>query len=295
VFADAIARLADDVDLALGRPADFQVADVGAGAGELLTLLADRLPDRARLTGVDLRNRPERLPDRIGWRSEPPAEMVGVLLANELLDNVPVDVVQVDVDGTVREVLVEPATGAESLGGPPGADDRAWLDAWWPLDDAPPGARAEVGSRRDEAWAGWTEALAAGLAMAIDYAHDRDSRPATGSLVGYRDGRQVPPVADGSGDLTAHVALDSCAARLTNRRSGDQVALARQRDVLRALGVDATRPTPGGDPHAYVRGLARASDAWWLTAPDGLGDFGWLALAREIPMPRCFSGSFAAG
>jgi SAM-dependent MidA family methyltransferase len=295
VFADAIARLVEEVDLALDRPPAMQVVDIGAGAGELLTRLAYRLPSRVRLTGVDVRDRPTGLSDRIEWASEAPSRVVGVVLANELLDNVPVDVVQVDDSGALRQVLVDPVSGAESFGGPPRAADKSWLDAWWPLDDSLPGTRAEVGRRRDEAWAGWTEVLTAGLALAIDYSHDRGTRPAAGSLVGYRCGRDVPPVPDGSCDLTAHVALDACADRLVRRRPGDVVALARQRDALRALGVEAHRPSAvGDDPAAYVRGLARASEAGWLTALGGLGDFGWLALARETPMPECLRESLVA-
>ena len=49
------------------------------------------------------------------------------------------------------------------------------------------------------------------MALAIDYAHERERRPVYGTLTGYRDGHCVSPVPDGSCDITAHVALDACA------------------------------------------------------------------------------------
>src|SRR5688500_11292807 len=47
VFATAVRRLAGQVDDALGRPDPFDVVDVGAGRGELLSALPD-VPPRWR-------------------------------------------------------------------------------------------------------------------------------------------------------------------------------------------------------------------------------------------------------
>ncbi|WP_432097105.1 SAM-dependent methyltransferase [Streptomyces sp. bgisy100] len=77
---------------------------------------------------------------------------------------------------------------------------------------AEPGLRAEIGAPRDEAWARAVACLRHGLAVAVDYAHTREDRPLFGTLTGFRDGREVRPVPDGSCDITAHVALDACAA-----------------------------------------------------------------------------------
>ncbi|NEC19081.1 hypothetical protein G3I50_12545, partial [Streptomyces parvus] len=78
-----------------------------------------------------------------------------------------------------------------------------------------PGERAEIGRPRDAAWTGAVGCLTAGLAVAVDYAHGRGTRPPFGTLTGFRGGREVRPVPDGSRDLTAHVALDACAAAVT--------------------------------------------------------------------------------
>jgi SAM-dependent MidA family methyltransferase len=126
--------------------------------------------------------------------------------------------------------------------------------------------------------------LAAGVAVAIDYAHAVDSRPPYGTLTGYAEGRQVAPVPDGSTDLTAHVALDACAAAAQHH--ADWGRLLDQRTALRRLGVEGRRPELAGasrDPLGYVRALSRAGAAAELIDPAGLGGFGWLVQGVRVP------------
>ena len=245
VFAVAIRELAGRVDRALGFPDPFDLVDVGAGRGELLQALVD-VPARWRLTGVDLAD----ATGPFAWSHEIP-EMTGLLLANEWLDNVPLVVID---DG--REVLVDDA-GDEHPGV---ATSSPWAQRWWPQ-----GGRVEDGSRRDQAWARAVSHVRRGVAVAIDYGHSRHDRRAT--LTGYRDGRQVRPVPDGSCDLTAHVALDSCAAATGAR-------LLTQREALLGLGISAALPAAGGASYAVE--LERVSQARELLDPQGLGGFGWL-------------------
>ncbi|TDB72592.1 SAM-dependent methyltransferase [Micromonospora sp. KC723] len=312
VFTAALARLLIEVDAALGHPARLDVVDVGAGRGELLAALLQAvgaageppssgrgpgepagpspstppLAARVRPIAVEKAPRPDRLPRRIGWVGEIPTGIVGLLVATEWLDNVPLDVA-VRTAGGWRYLLVDPTTGMESLGPPVDSADHDWLHRWWP---APPaeadgtgpepvtGARAEIGTSRDHAWAQAVRHVDRGLALAVDYGHLTAERPLGGSLTGYRDGRQVPPVPDGSCDVTAHVAIDSVAA------AGQRVArcaytLVRQREALRALGTGGTRPPLGlatRDPAGYVRALAAASTAAELTDPAGFGGHWWL-------------------
>jgi SAM-dependent MidA family methyltransferase len=272
--------------LRLARAAELDtVLDVGAGRGELVRTL-HRLDPSLRLHGVDLAARPDGLPDAIGWSAEIPAGLPALLIANEWLDNVPLDVAERTEDG-VELVLVDPASGAERLGGPVPDADARWLAAWWPLAAAQPGDRAEIGRSRDEAWAAAVRALPAGLAVAVDYGHRRDARPAFGTLAGFREGRAVPPVPDGSCDVTAHVALDACDA--AGRRAGATASvLTTQREALRALGISGARPPldlARTAPAEYLRALAAASDAAELTARGGLGAHGWLVQAVRIPLP----------
>ncbi|WP_149552731.1 SAM-dependent methyltransferase [Streptomyces marokkonensis] len=277
LFAGAVARLLCRVDEALGRPAVLDFVDMAAGRGELAAGVLAALPagvaERTRAYAVELAGRPAGLDHRIEWRTGPPEGVTGLLFANEWLDNVPVDVAEVDAAGVPRLVLVR-ADGTERLGEPVTGAEAAWLARWWPLA-AEEGLRAEIGLPRDRAWAAVAGTVARGLAVAVDYAHTAAARPPFGTLTGFREGRETAPVPDGSCDITAHVALDACAAAcaLPGAR------LLAQRDALDALGVSGARPPlalASTDPAGYVRALAGAGEAAELTAPGGLGDFGWL-------------------
>ncbi|CAG7640068.1 SAM-dependent methyltransferase, MidA family [Actinacidiphila bryophytorum] len=270
LYARAVAELLCRVDSALGHPADLVFTDMAAGRGELCAGVLDALPSsvaaRVRAYAVELAPRPAGLDPRVTWTAQPPDGVRGLLFANEWLDNVPLDVAEADEDGAVRYVEVSTADGAERLGAQVGGADLRWLRRWWPR--IPPGGRAEIGRTRDEAWAAAAGTLADGLAVAVDYSHELARRPEYGTLTGYRAGRQVPPVPDGSCDLTAHVAADSLPGATP----------VPQRTALRALGVTAARPPLSlatTAPAAYVQALAAATQAATLTSPSALGTFTW--------------------
>ena len=260
-----------------------RVVDVGSGRGELLIALADTDP-RLSLLGVDVVARPPGLPSSVDWLVAPggadlPADLDArhaLVVAHEWLDDVPCPVLAVDGDGALRVVEVDD-DGTEHVGGDPSPDELAWAARWWPTTR--PGDRVEVGLPRERAWADLLARADGSVLLAVDYCHDRLGRPSAGTLVGYRDGRAVPPVADGSCDITAHVALDALAG------AGVRTS---QRRALQALGVDAARPAPAlatTDPMGYLAALARAGEAAELLDPDGLGGFGWLVLSRGPTLP----------
>jgi len=279
-FARALLELTCRVDEALGRPPAIDFVDVGSGDGLLAArVLASAPPDlavRLRVTAVDLSSRPPGLDERIAWASTPPATVEGLVVANEWLDNIALDVAEQTPSGP-RLVLVDPATGDERLGPAPDAADLDWLERWWPM--CTPGCRAEIGRPRDEAWTSVLVRLSRGTAVAVDYAHHRDRRPPIGTLTGYRGGSIVPAVPDGTCDITAHVALDACAAA-GERAVAVSTTLTTQRDALRDLGIRGGRPPldlARSDPAGYLRALSLASEEAELIAPSGLGGFGWLS------------------
>jgi SAM-dependent MidA family methyltransferase len=97
----------------------------------------------------------------------------------------------------------------------------------------------------------------------------------------------VPAIPDGSRDITAHVALDACAAAGKAAGAGETV-LTTQRAALRALSLDARRPLLGlaaSDPQGYAAALCRASQDAELVDAAGLGGFGWLAQAVGTRLP----------
>lgn len=225
-------------------PAEFAVIDVGSGSGQLLADLAKCLPPGCSYVGIDIRPRPTGLPEPIEWIQRTIDEttenitgrdgnLAGVLIAHEFLDDIPCDVVELDENLRPRLVLVDPATGREEIG--PGLADPAcvrylespnealaWLERWWP--PTRPLARREIGLARDRVWARLRRVLASGTAIAIDYGHRHSDRATglwdAGTIKGFAAGRVRRPIPDGSCNITANVALDSCAgpgARLTQQ------------------------------------------------------------------------------
>jgi SAM-dependent MidA family methyltransferase len=249
--------------------------DMGCGRGELLEQV-HRHGRQIRCIGVDIVPRPQ-LSTPIGWLQSPGGEQLPddldgltntLVFANEWLDVVPCQIGELNEDGELREVLVNTSSGEERLGEPVPETSRRWCERFWPLDGLETGDRVEIGQTRDLAWDNLTSRLRTGLAIAVDYGHTIDSRPAWGTLTGFRQGRQVLPVPDGSCDLTAHVAMDS----LTHDELTDQ------RAALRQLGVSGQIPPQDlarSNPAAYLQGLSTASAAAALTARGGLGDFLW--------------------
>jgi SAM-dependent MidA family methyltransferase len=292
-YARAILTLLRALDTSMGTPRRLDLVDVGCGRAELLTqvlrLAAPDLARRLRPYAVELVPRPVSVPREVRWRGRAPTRIAGLILANEWLDNIPVDVAELSPDGP-RLVLVDPATGAERLGGHLQPEDEAWLARWWPLRHI--GDRAEIGHPRCTAWASLIARLERGAAVAADYTHSAGARPATGTLTGYRDGHLVPAVPDGSCDLTAHVALDACAASGACAGAASTL-LTTQRRALRALGVSGQRPPLAlarSDPRRYACELWEAAQEGELIDPDGFGAFGWLVQTTAgVRLPIAFA------
>ena len=274
-LAEALVELLDRVDMALDRPNPLDFVDVGAGGGELaaqVSALGKRFRGRLRVRAVEL-TRPA-LPAGVEWSAELPDQVTGLVVAHEWLDSLPCRVVQMH-GKTAVEVRVS-ADGTESLGDPVSSP---WLSEWWPLSAE--GQRAEIGDVRDAAWADLVARVAAGAALAVDYGHFAADRPFAGSLTGYRDGRQVPPVPDGSCDITAHVAFDAVTA------AAGPCELLTQREALAALGISGETPAAGlaaRDPLGWLSASARAGRVAELRDPAGLGGFHWLLCPRSAPI-----------
>lgn len=245
--------LADEITAVFNRSdhRDFAVIDIGAGDGSLLRSLRTHLPSEINYVGVDLRTRPDDLPADIHWVEQQVAahaqeitgrdgEWNGVLIAHEFLDDVPCEVVELDDALRPRVVLVDPSTGGEEIG--PRLTDSAagryvddpvackrWLERWWP--PTRPLARREVGLSRDRMWSRLRRVLLDGVAIAIDYGHRLPDRRRGqwdgGTLTGFAGGRPRRPVPDCSVNLSAYVAMDSCA--------GDAASIVSQASLLEGL------------------------------------------------------------
>ena len=227
------------------------------------------------MVAVDVVDRPEGLDDRVEWLRSPGGAALpdtlrdledALVIAHEWLDVVPCAVAQVDDEGVLREVLVDPATGHETLGAPLTGADLGWAQQHWPTHT--PGERVEIGRARDLAWSELVSRVCSGTLVAVDYGHTAGARPSGGTLTAYAGGRLTAPVPDGSCDVTAHVAMDTLEADVVQT----------QREALQALGVRGATPPHSlavSEPLTYLAALEQASAEARLLDPAGFGGFWW--------------------
>jgi SAM-dependent MidA family methyltransferase len=276
--ARALAPLRD----ALAPDGDLRLTEVGAGDGTLASQILGT-SDRIRYTAVEISaGARAALAAREGVEVtdelRPP---VDVVLAHELLDNLPFRLVR---DGD--EVTV-------------GLDGDGFVERTQPLDAE---LRAAVGDRPIDVdlvvptgGLAFIDRVAAslerGYALLIDYGGD-----ASGPVHGYRRQQPVDDVlnAPGSVDVTAGVDF-SWIADHARRRGLHAFPLVDQTDVLLALGFEswlrdelATQQDQlaRGAGLDAVRTWSMRSRATMLVDPAALGRMRWLLLATDgLPAP----------
>jgi SAM-dependent MidA family methyltransferase len=300
-FGVLLARLIEDLWGRLGRPERFHIIETGAGDGTLAARILASLPSaiaagpylaverspgaRARLSGLAARLAPsndlrvlERLPESRG---------AGVVVANELLDNLPFRrfrgtaagpvELRVRLDGD-RFVLAE---------APPEPADAAAMAHLAPGEEA---VRSRAALDMVERAAA---AIGRGYVVLIDYA----SSPSIGDTAvhSYRRHRVEADVLDapGSRDITA--GADFPALIEHARRLGLGVwGPIRQREALLNLGFRRweravrrrqSTASEAGDGRAAVRAYSARTRAGLLIAREGLGGFFVLCLGVGDPPP----------
>lgn len=286
LFGAVLARALDAWWAEGGRPDPFVVDEHGAGPGTLLRTVLRAGPacgPALRWTLVERsaaqreRHR-EHLPGppAVTSAATPPERPAHVVLANELLDNLPFDLFAREA-GEWREVRVEGSGAARSEVLVPAAPhDAARLAALAP--EALDGARAPLQRQA----AGWVADRIAGLVpggrlLVLDYASttaEMARRPWTEWLRTYRGHARgaAPLEAVGEQDVTVEVAVDQLPPPALRRT---------QADLLRAWGIDelveegrrdwAERPGPADLAALVAR--SRVTEAEALLDPAGLGAF----------------------
>jgi len=237
-FGDLLARQLAECWDALDRPRPYTVVEVGAGDGTLAVqvLAATRsVPELARaLRYLTV----ERTPGALAALGEAGLEahaslseagpVVGCVLANEVLDNVPFHRLR-ERDGRVVEVLV----GLEGdrlveVDAEPSKETLDLLDRSLRPGEERPVSPAATATVRE---------LATTLERGYSFFFDYGFRGEPGPIHAYRDHRVLADVLEdpGSRDVTAAVDLDAVASEA--RRSGLQVwGPVPQREALLALG-----------------------------------------------------------
>ena len=173
-----------------------------------------------------------------------------LVVAHEWLDVVPCTVAEVVAPGRLVVVLVDPATGAESLGGLAAPDDWPGARATGPSRACPVETRVEVGP--PATWPGATSSRGSGggILLAVDYGHARGWPARAGHAHGI-PGRRAGHAGAGR-DVRPHRARRHRLARA--RRAHHPAGRAAR------LGLAAGTPPHDlarTDPAGYLRPCAR--------------------------------------
>jgi SAM-dependent MidA family methyltransferase len=307
LFGRCLAVSCREVLTALDQDQGIQgdLLELGAGSGalaaDLLTALAndgplpgrylilEPSPDLAERQRQTLRARVPDLLERCHWLERLPGHFDGLVLANEVLDAMPVHRFQISDQGGVQEVcvswdgdqfvevLVEPAAT------PLEAAVKALQTAGLATD---PGYRSEVNLRL----APWTQALAgmlgSGLLLLIDYGYPRTelylAERRQGTLMCHsRHRAHDDPYRDlGLQDITAHV--DFSALAEAGQAAGLRLAgYTTQANFLIGCGIDALIAEAGADDPAAL--LSLTAGAKQLLLPSLMGErFQVMALSRDL-------------
>ena len=260
------AALAAQVAQALQASATDEVWEFGAGSGALAAQLLEALdalgqPVR-RYTIVDLsgtlrarqRERLAAYGERVQWVDALPAQMSGVIVGNEVLDAMPVQLLEFDGAQWFERGVVVNAGVHEIAPAPAAADalvDAAATFAWErrptalrPPYDGPfaPGAVVEIHPQAEAFIATLAERLTHGAAFFIDYgfpeAEYYHPQRSEGTLMCHRAHRADadPLVEVGLKDITAHVNFSAIA--LAGQDAGlDVIGYTTQAHFLMNCGV----------------------------------------------------------
>jgi SAM-dependent MidA family methyltransferase len=304
IFGWSIARFLEAAWAALDRPARFVIREHGAGSGALAAGILDGL----RRSGSDLLGaieyqaidlapaRLDALASRLAGAGlgdhlvAPDASAApGALLANELLDALPVHRVEGGAGGEVRERFVtlgdEPGAFTEVLGPPSTSMLPARLIAEGVA--LAPGQVAEVCLAMDGWLAGAAAPLERGVALLVDYGYAAADlyAPGRGSTLRAYHRHRVhadPFVAIGRQDLTAHVDL-TAVERAAAAAGLTPLGRTTQGPFLAGLGAGellvALQTEPGITMASYVE--ARSALMRMLD-PRATGAFAVMAFGRGL-------------
>jgi SAM-dependent MidA family methyltransferase len=313
IFGAALARAVADVWDRLGRPEQFVLREYGAGTGTLALAVLDGLaaehPELAAGLRYDpIEVEPRRIPaiesrlaaaghrDALGAREVSGRPAVGFVLANEVLDALPVHRVIVR-DGVLREVLVGSRDGAfVDVEAEPTTPDLAARLADESVQLAE-GQRAEIclaiGPWLSKAAAG----LERGVLLLIDYGYPASElydpvRRREGTLRAYLRHRvhDDPYIHVGRQDLTAHVDV-SAVERAAAAVGLDHLGTTTQAEFLVGLGTEGLLRAIQADPATSLEAyLAVRSALMRLLDPGAMGRFRVVAFARGWPAGRILAG-----
>lgn len=273
LFGTVLARWIEAEYERLGRPDDFTVVECGAGTGTLarsVLLAAPRWRDRYIAVEVSATQRRQHPAGVQSAATMPAGRFSGVVLANELLDNLPFRLAVYD--GGWREAVVDLGSDGQPCELLVPAPQWSWLPP------ARHGARVPV----QEGAARWVQearaSLAAGTVLACDYCvattAQLAARPWREWLRTYRGHARGTHYLRDSGrqDITAEVCLDQlpeATAVRTQAQFLQRWGIAELVEEGRAAWAEAA----GRPDLEALRMRSRIREAQSLLEPAGLGGF----------------------
>ncbi len=275
LFGAVLSRFIDSEFHRLGGPDDFRIVEYGAGPGTLARGVLRAAPQwRDRYDAVEMseRQRRDHPAGVVSLANLPSGPLCGVVIANELLDNLPFRLAVFD--GGWREVAVA-ARSETAFEEVLVAGDPAW--EWLPTT-APHGTRLPVQDHAAAWIPGIRAQLRAGSILALDYCTAKTiqlvGRPWREWLRTYRGhGRGEHYLIDpGDQDITAQVCVDQLPM---------PTSIERQAEFLRRWGIDdlvaeGLRAWNAAAARPDVQALSmrsRTSESEALLDPHGLGSF----------------------
>lgn len=310
IFGRVVARQLDEVWRQLDRPTPFVVREHGAGTGTLALAILDGLAadrsglvesiriqpveiEAARLAAFEARLRAAGHGGRI--ENEGGGPVTGVVLANEVLDALPVHRVRGTASG-LQELLVDwdGERFIERPAQPTTPDLAARLrDEGIQLRD---GQVAEICLAVDGWIARAAKPLERGIVLLIDYGHPAAElygpRRMAGTLMAYVGHRahDDPLINVGRQDLTAHVDI-SAVERGAAAAGLQTLGVTSQAAFLMALGIEELLRAVQADPATTVEDyLALRSSLVRLLDPAATGAFRVMAFGRRWPVEASLSG-----
>lgn len=297
-----------------GRPQRFEAVELGAGEGGFAAAVrghAEGAFGRALEYVIVERSGATRNRQLQRLGSEAPPTWVASLtelapakdrcvIANEVLDNFPVHVVERDGD-RLLEVFVEMGNGGfREVLRPCSNEEIAGHPAARELRD---GHRIEIAPGVDVFATQTAAAIETGAVILIDYGvaeHEIGQRP-QGTLVAYSERGVSARVLDAPGeqDITAHVNWSHVRRALTDagflcaspRSQHEMLSALGAPDYDRALRLEHETALAEADGRRALRALSRRQSLQALRDPGGLGALQVLVAVRRIELPQFALGA----